>query len=163
VPDSFCSAIRDKLKYSPQDGRFTWKVAASRRYQAGRAAGSINGRGYRGIMIEGKWYAAHRLAWLYVYGQWPSGQIDHINGVRDDNRIANLRDVGQEVNLQNHRQARASSKTGLLGVSAVPGDKFIARIKSGGVKVHLGTFATADDAHAAYVLAKRALHPGCTI
>ncbi len=88
--------------------------------------------------------------------------MDHLNGDASDNRLANLRDVPQEVNQQNQRRANADSKTGLLGASP-RGPRFQAAITTQGDRRYLGLFDTAEEAHQAYLTAKRQLHAGCTI
>ena len=114
-------------------------------------------------MIDEREYSAHRLAWLYVHGAWPTGQIDHINGDRGDNRISNLRDVTPALNTQNQRRAARSNKSsGLLGVTANRG-RWLAQISIGGKSRNLGRYATPEEAHAVYVAAKRVLHAGCTL
>ena len=153
--------LRGLLNYAPETGVFTWIVHASQMH-IGDIAGSVNGSGYLQIDIDGQKYKAHRLAWLYATGAWPTAQIDHVNGQRDDNRISNLRDVSRSVNIQNLRKARSDNKSGLLGVSA-NGNRWQAQINVGGKKRQIGTFATPELAHAAYLDAKRELHVGCTI
>lgn len=108
---------------------------------------------------------AHRLVWLHLYGEWPEHGIDHINGRRSDNTAANLRSVPQSENVQNQRKARRDNKsTGLLGVSRPSGrSKYRAQIMAQGRNRYLGYFDTPEEAHAAYLAAKRQLHPGCTI
>lgn len=131
-------------------------------------AGSRSTDGYIDIKIDGRTYRAHRLAWLYTYGRWPTGQIDHRNGVRDDNRINNLRDVSRDVNAQNQRQAHRGKSTN-LPIGVYPPDPrwgssgYTAQIGVGGKKIKLGTFTTVGEAYAAYVSAKRRLHEGCTL
>nr|WP_274383193.1 HNH endonuclease [Cupriavidus gilardii] len=127
-------------------------------------AGSPDKGGYLQIFFAGKNHKAHRLAWLYMTGSWPSSNIDHINGVPWDNRWANLRDTPQSVNAQNLRRPRRDNKTGFLGVS--PDRRrggFIAQISANGRCRYLGRFPTPELAHQAYVQAKRQLHAGCTI
>jgi len=120
-------------------------------------------------MIDGKIYLAHRLAWLYVHGVMPKKNIDHINGVKTDNRIENLRDVAQSVNLQNLQRARKNRKSSrLLGVShsnrgTCLARPYRARIVVDGRELSLGTFATEQEAHQAYLAAKRIHHEGCVI
>jgi hypothetical protein len=101
--------VRKRLDYDPETGIFIWKSRAIGSIGdkwwntnfAGEAAGSLNGNGYRQIKIDGKYYGAARLAWLYVYGEWPKNEIDHINRVRDDDRLVNLRDVTRTENSNN--------------------------------------------------------------
>lgn len=157
--------LRELLAYDPGTGTFTWRVRSARRIKVGDAAGCDNGYGYLRIRIDGVEHKAHRLAWLYVNGLWPVSQIDHINGLRDDNRIGNLRDVSQSVNSQNLRSATAQNKSsGLLGVSWHKRDsRWVAQINIDGKKHHLGYFNTAELAYAAYLEAKREFHAGCVI
>lgn len=123
----------------------------------------IDERGYIRVMADGQRYKAHRLAWLYVHGEWPAEDIDHRNGVRHDNRITNLRAVPRSVNNQNIRGPLGNNKsTGLLGVHK-RGSKWTAHIWAGEKLRHLGTFPDAEAAQGAYLSAKRKLHLGCTI
>jgi hypothetical protein len=89
--------LKEALDYNPDTGLFTWKKLpkAAHRKKVGEIAGSHDEKGYIRIGINGTVYKSHRLAWLYVYGQWPSKIIDHVNGVNDDNRISNLRDSSE--------------------------------------------------------------------
>ena len=102
---------------------------------------------------------AHRLAWLYTHGKWPSKYIDHINGVKTDNRIANLREADNGENMQNQRRARRNSKTGLLGVrwNRASGN-YVAVITVNRHVINVGSFKTAEEAHEAYLRAKAELH-----
>jgi hypothetical protein len=158
--------LLEVLAYDPETGIFTRKVRLAQCHQAGdRAdfevmAGGL--RGYRRIAIDGKRYLAHRLAWLYTYGFWPLANIDHVNGDRGDNRIQNLRDVAQSINLENMRRPRSGNPSGLLGVSEHQG-RWRSRITVGGETRYLGMFATAEEAYETYLNAKRKLHKGCTI
>ena len=154
TPERLCEV----LSYDQETGCLRWTV--SRR--AGNLAGYVDAGGYRQIKIDGRMYLAHRLAWLYVHRRWPVAEIDHMNGLRDDNRLANLREVTHSENLQNQRRARRDSKTGLLGTSP-KGRKFQATIKLNGKARHLGYFDTAELAHEAYIDAKRRLHPAGTV
>jgi hypothetical protein len=109
---------------------------------------------------------AHRLAWLYVTGSWPTHVIDHINGNPADNRFANLRDVTPQVNTHNQRRATKGRKTGsLLGAQWIPAkQKWRAVIKHNSRVTYVGLFGTEQEAHAAYVAAKRVIHKeGCTL
>lgn len=158
--------IKSVLDYDPSTGIFHWKISfRNNQVKVGSVAGSINNRdGRLFIRFRGKLYRAHRLAWLLTYGEWPKDQIDHIDGNPLNNRIDNLRDVSNKVNGQNKRRARSDSRVGILGVSPY-GDtgKFVSKIKVDEQQVHLGIFSTAQEAHAAYLEAKREFHEGCTI
>lgn len=132
---------------------------------------SRKGRGFkpseaprRRISLRGRFYFEHHVVWMIENGVWPAATIDHINGDPSDNRIENLRDVSIQINLQNQRRAHVSNKSsGMLGVSRRKNGKFDARIVYKGRNLHVGTFDSAELAHAAYVRAKRMLHVGCTI
>lgn len=102
------------LHYNPDTGDFTWLVSTAQRVKVGDIAGGYT-HGYKRIVLCGQNYAAHRLAFLYMTGSFPPEQVDHINGVRDDNRWSNLRAVSQGTNLKN--QAMKSNNT--VGVSGV--------------------------------------------
>ena len=156
--------LREVLNYDPDTGVFTWRVSTSNRAPVGSVAG-WNTDGHIGIAIDGVKYKAHRLAWVYMTGEQPQFEIDHINGMRDDNRWTNLRDVPAIFNCQNQRRAQPKNKScGLLGVCR---DKrtgrWYSQICANNKVHHLGSFPTAEEAHQAYVEAKRKLHPGCTI
>lgn len=151
--------LRELFDYGTDTGLFTRKVSTTNRVKVGDVAGAKNQKGYINIMVCGRLHPAHRLAWLYVHGIWPQGQIDHINGIRDDNRIGNLREATNAQNKQNMHGARSDSKTGLLGVRWNDRHQcWQARIMVDGKGRHLGNFDTAEDAHAAYLSAKRELH-----
>jgi hypothetical protein len=155
------------LHYDPESGIFTRKEQRGRE-QAGSVAGGLSAYGYHSMVIDYRRYKNHRLAWFYVHGRWPQGDIDHINGDRSDNRIANLREVSRSVNLQNQRKANQRNKSGFLGVALMSARKlsrrpYVATIKANGKLLHLGRFATAEEAHSAYLSKKRELHEGCTI
>lgn len=154
--------LREVLAYDPATGVFTQKVRTSIRVKVGAVAGSLHRRGYIHITIDGRRHFAHRLAWLYVTGEWPPDQIDHRNGIRDDNRVDNLRLANKALNMQNMREACADNKTGFLGVSPRRG-KFRSTITVNGKQKHIGTFPTPEEAHAAYLKAKRQLHPFGTL
>ena len=157
--------VRELLHYDPNTGVFTRLV--SRRginAKVGDVAGSVNAKGYLRITIDGSDYAGHRIAWLHVHGHAPAGEIDHINGQKDDNRIDNLRVVGRSGNMQNQRRARAINPSGFLGVHFHAGaKKWRAQIGVDGALHRLGLFATAEEAHEAYLRAKSSLHPFSTL
>ena len=154
--------LRELLSYNQHTGVFQWLVSRGRA-RAESIAGSADSYGYLQTKICGRIYLNHRLAWLYAHGEWPDEQIDHINGCRADNRLANLRKVSASINQQNQRKARLDNKSGFLGVSS-SGKRWQARISHpGGKDTYLGLFDTPELAHAAYLEAKRRLHPGGTI
>jgi hypothetical protein len=169
MADISADILKQLLHYDPETGVFTriaalnWKgeLIAPR----SPATGSVIGRGgYATIAVggRGKRFLAHRLAWLYVHGAWPTGEIDHINGDKMDNRFANLRDGSHALNCQNQRRPQSSNKVGLLGVSP-QGEKFAAFITVRGHSRRLGSFDTPEQAHDAYLDAKRELHEFATI
>jgi hypothetical protein len=161
--------LRETLHYDPETGAFTHRHSRTRGRRpvvAGDVAGCLLNTGYRSIRVDGKAYLAHRLAWLYVYGEWPNLQIDHINGNRSDNKLKNLRQVSNAINSQNIRVAREGKKyASPLGACYQPRykRKWLAKIRVDGSLVIVGRYETAEEAHAAYVKAKRQLHEGCTI
>lgn len=157
--------LRELLSYDPETGVFTWNLRRGKA-QKGQLAGCIGGKGYVVIGMDYTLHSCHRLAWLYMTGEWPQFEVDHINGVRADNRWVNLRDVSRQVNSQNQRQATAQNRSsGVLGVG------FDARYKKPwrasicveGKSKHLGHHASAEIAHHAYIEAKRVLHKGGTL
>lgn len=154
----------EALSYDPETGVFTWLISPAKIVRAGSVAGTRATTGYIDIGFKQKTYRAHRLAWLYMTGRMPTLDIDHINGVRDDNRFANLREVDRITNMQNIRRPGVKNKSGYLGVSVDRWDgKWIAQITVNGEKVFLGRHESPELAAAAYIEAKRRLHPGCTI
>lgn len=168
--------LRELLSYSPSSGEFTWLPRSRAEFScerecnrwnnryAGTVAGADDGRGYVRIRVCRTFYRAHRLAWLYVTSQWPSEFIDHVDGDRKNNRFSNLRDVNREVNAQNVRTAPVTNQsTGVLGVQRHVGGFYVAKLQIDGRQRHLGCFQTVDEAHAAYVKAKRLHHKGNTL
>ena len=108
-------SLKDIFSYNPDDGLFTRAKKTSASVFIGDIASCVNCNGYMVIRIEGVNYQAHRLAWLYMYGEWPDGQIDHINHDRTDNRLINLRTVSQQENTKN-RSISSNNKSGITGV-----------------------------------------------
>jgi hypothetical protein len=136
-------------------GTFFWRID-TRNTAAGDIAGSRQSRGYWHIKINRRLYMAHRLAWLYVTGEWPAGHIDHINGNRSDNRFANLRIASNSENAWNSR-TRVNNACGYKGVHYKKRlNKFVAQISVGGRVHHFGVFQTPAEAHAAYRKAAKA-------
>lgn len=145
--------LRSLLDYVPKTGCFTWKVDrfCGRQLRPGDQAGGLNKiHGSILIGIGGKRYYAHRLAWLYVHGEWPPLAIDHINRDPSDNRIENLRLADKSQNSANG-PTPATNKSGYRGVSWNPrAGKWLAQIVIRGKQTYLGSFADKELARAAY-------------
>lgn len=149
--------LKELLHYDPETGHFTWLVKVGC-VTPGRRAGTKHSGGYVQMKLDGRFYLAHRLAWLYETGSWPPDQIDHVNGIRSDNRICNLRPATPTQNCCNAR-VRTKSTSGYKGVCWVARDKrWMASITVNKKTEYLGYFKTAEQAHAAYVEAASRLH-----
>ena len=130
--------LKSLLNYNPETGMFVW-AAKRQKIQIGSIAGTPS-KGYISIGINYKAYSAHKLAWLYVYGVWPT-EIDHINHVKTDNRIKNLRETTRSQNQKN-QPLRKKSKSGVSGVIwGRARGKWIAQVNVNGVTVGLGSYA----------------------
>lgn len=150
--------VKQCLHYNAETGSFIWLVANSSHPAAGSIAGGLTSTGYWRIALDGRRYKAHRLAWLYMIGEWPRAQIDHINGDRLDNRWINLREASQIQNSANMR-TRDSNLIGIKGVSlyrGIRGDKYRAHIFIRGKTIYLGSFDSAHEAATVYVRAAEA-------
>lgn len=138
--------LKAKFTYDPATGVFTRNTAWGKT-PAGGVAGNISPQGYRYLCFKGKATPAHRLAWLWVHGEWPSGDIDHINRNKLDNRITNLRVVTRSINCHN---IAGRSSSGFKGVSAASkGQRWEARIMINRKPIYLGLYATPEEAAAA--------------
>lgn len=159
MKDLSVNRLRELLSYDAETGLFTRRIAVGK-VKAGTVAGGVNPDGYMMIGVDGQLYRAHRLAWLYVYGRWPKGDTDHINRVRSDNRFANLREVSRGENMSNRVDPLSNNSSGFFGVSyCIKTKKWRAQISSNRRRFWLGRHDTAESAHAAYMNAKRMLHP----
>lgn len=151
------------VSYDPETGIF-WHRKPRQRITVGTQAGSPNSNGYLCLMLDCVLYKAHRLAWLMTYGNWPTQHIDHINGLKTDNRLINLRDVSHQVNMQNMHKPRSNNKSS--GVQGVAIDsrsgKCVARICIEGKMNHIGCFESVEEAREAYLEMKRKHHTGFT-
>lgn len=144
--------LKEVLSYDPETGDFTWLVTRGRNAPAGTVASqSVNSQGYRHIHVDMKGYKAHRLAWFYIYGVWPKLSLDHINGVKHDNRITNLREATRQQNRLNSAKWRTSHKKSKYpGVAYFNYNRYEGwRAKFG--KKDLGLFKVEEDAYAAYL------------
>lgn len=150
--------VREFLNYNPETGSFIWKHRSvdwfpdNRAWRiwntrfAGSSAGSLHSSGYMDIGLFGYPFRAHRLAWVYVHGEWPEHEIDHINGVRDDNRIDNLRDVTSGSNKMNTKKP-INNSSGAIGVMYLARAKtWVAQIQFQGRNHHIGLFRTKEAA-----------------
>lgn len=139
--------VLELLDYDPETGDFTWKIWPGGRIRKGAIAGSINSNGYRQIRVHPGRHMAHRLAWLVMTGKWPVEEIDHINGVRADNRWANLREATRSQNCANcipPRRRNPDLPKGVRPAQRSPRWRVAVR------GVYLGVFDTIEEAHEAY-------------
>ena len=167
--DLIAEHVRSILDYDPETGVFTWKTRPASMFRDGRKsaeheasiwnakwAGSTAGtlqKGYCRISVHARRHSAHRLAWLLVHGEWPDGDVDHIDGNRLNNRIANLRLATRSQNLANARKSNRNT-SGLKGVSwNKKSQRWMAQICADNHRLYLGLFDTPEEAHAAYLAA----------
>lgn len=160
--------LRELLDYDPETGRLHWKRRDDKWFTtardcarwntqfAGKEAFTSINKGYRSGAVLGKKVQAHRAAFSIHYGRIPTGQIDHINGVRADNRIENLREVDARGNARN-QSLRADSTTGFVGIHKQPDGLFLAHITDAGRHYQIGRFDTLRDAIIARKFCERIL------
>lgn len=142
--------LKELLNYNPETGIFSRNIP-TKRARVGYEYKTVGNHGYIVINILNKTYTAHRLAWLYIYGEMPSSTLDHINGIRIDNRIANLRVVTPSQNIINTK-LRSDNKSGSRGVSwCKDRNKWQAYINIDGKRKPLGRFENKEDAEKAYL------------
>mgnify|MGYP001559153318 CR=1 FL=1 len=146
--------LQEYLTYDANTGIFRWREIM-RASQRGKVAGNVNWAGYRKIKLRGQLCAAHRLAWLYVYGEWPRGLIDHIDENRDNTAISNLRIATSAQNSARRKSVRSISPS--RGVFP-HGAGFVVRIHHAGKRHYLGYFPKLDDARAAYEAKAKEIH-----
>lgn len=157
--------LNEVMNYDRDTGIVIYRAATSSRTKVGAVAGCLRPDGYLAIKVDGYRTLLHRAVIAMTSGEWPKGVVDHINGDRSDNRLCNLRVVSHMGNIQNQRRPQKSNKTsGLLGASwHQPSQKWQSKISVNCVITHLGLFDTPEEAHGAYVEAKRRIHPTCSI
>lgn len=153
--DATVKDILEQLNYDPDTGVFIWRVSKGNIKAGDRAGAAKKGR-YVRICVNYRLYRAHRLSWVFMTGNWPSGEIDHVNGDDTDNRWSNLRPCTRRQNVANTRR-KSTNTTGLKGVGHHPHHpgRYVARIRWEGKMKHLGVFDDAASAHAAYVKAAK--------
>ena len=154
-PELTAEYLRSVLHYDPETGIFTRKVSTSTNVKVGDVAGCPDGQGYLRLGLQSRRYQAHRLAWLYMSGEWPKDQIDHINRIRTDNRISNLRAVTNKQNHQN-RSKPSSNTSGHPGIDWYKRDsKWRAKIMHNQKLIHLGYFSILEEAISARKAAEK--------
>ena len=135
------SRLKELLNYDPLTGVFTWRIPTTIRVKTGDIASNVSKTtGYRRIQVDGKMCRAHRLAWFCVYGYFPENDLDHIDRVRDNNAIGNLREVTRTCNTRNTGN-RSTNKSGVKGVVwGKVNAKWRAQITINGKNINLGRF-----------------------
>lgn len=167
--------LRELLHYDPETGVFTRRTSVLSmsgrsgrpcQHAGTRLAPKVRPDGYLRATVDGKAYMLHRLAWLYMTGEWPRSEIDHVDGNRAGNAFRNLREATRTENNQNRHSARRDSASRLLGAFRVERKGRIvwrSGIRADGRMKHLGYFETPLEAHEAYRAAKRLHHPSSTL
>lgn len=145
--DLSAEVLRLHFSYDPDTGNFLRRGEST-------PSGRISTKGYRQIFVKGRRFAAHRLAWLYVHGEWPTTQIDHRNQIKDDNRIDNLRLATNQTNQENVEKW-SNNRSGRRGVAIYRDGTYQADIKVDGKTIYLGRFHNIVDAVAARMRAER--------
>ena len=149
--------LKEHFEY--RDGHLWWVKPTVRGVEVGQQFGSCYNVGYRQGSLKGKTYPEHRLIWLYHHGTWPKNHIDHINGIKDDNRIENLREATSVQNQWNTGSYGGRSK--YKGVNYQKDkNRWRARYKDHGQRFHIGYYATEIEAAIAYDKAVEHLHGG---
>lgn len=148
--------LKELLHYAPKDGLFYWRAKFCKKVVVGSVAGTINGDGYRVIRIAGAMYRANRLAWFYMTGAWPDAEVDHVNGVRDDDHWGNLRACTSAENRQNRALAPGRGFFGCTFNKRCR--KWHAKIKKNRRTYSLGYYQTAEEAFEAYKRGKAIHH-----
>jgi len=149
--------LRELFYYSPKTGLFTRIKEQNRKTKVGEIAGSLTLGGYIAIKIDKELYFAHRLAWFYTFEEWPEFPLDHINGAKSDNRLANLRQTDSVENSQNSMRIPSKNKFGFNGIRRVKGG-FEAALTVANCRISLGKFDTPEEAGAAYLIGRAKYH-----
>jgi hypothetical protein len=158
--------LHNILDYDEDTGIFKWKVRKGNSIYVGDIAGSFYTSGYRRIIINGIDYKEHRLAWYYVYAKWPEKLIDHIDGIKYNNAISNLREVTNSENMQNQKTAMKNKTSG----SSIPGvyfyrnnNKYCAQLQINGKLKSFGSYSTIEEAESICIEMRRKYYAGNTI
>jgi hypothetical protein len=156
-PKQVTEEIKKLVKCNFDTGKLYWTISRPNA-PLDKELGSL-ARGYLNVKILGKDYKVHRVIWMLHTGDWPKGEIDHINGIKTDNRIVNLRDVDRALNMQNQNRNHKGNNSGFLGVAKCSTTKkWRARITVFGKKIALGSYDTAEEASKVYQEYKKKLH-----
>jgi len=149
--------IKARVRFDSETGKLH-RVTASGGSKVGQETGSMSSSGYLGVGICGKAFLCHRIAWLLHYGEWPEFEVDHINGMKTDNRISNLRSATRSENV-NNTNLRSDSTSGYKGVNySNQHGRYRARIVVKGKRMHVGMYDTPEQAHEALCAARNAYH-----
>lgn len=149
--------LKSVIGYNPATGEFK-KIKCKRTDWIGKIAGTHNRKGYRTVSIDNTPYLAHRLAWLYMTGEWPKANIDHINGIKDDNRFCNLRESNYSQDMHNQGK-RKHNTSGYKGVTYNKNaKKWVAQIRINWEMKYLGLFTSPENAATAYNFAAEKYH-----
>lgn len=152
--------LKTILNYDKETGEWTWKIKKGTRALVGNKAGTLDNTGYIHIAIDRKVYQSHRLVWLYIYGKFPAEFLDHINNIKHDNSLKNLRECTRQQNGIN-RGNQSNNTTGFKGVCWKESlKKYTVRCTYQGKRVHLGCFTLLEDAAKAYEIFSRKHHKG---
>lgn len=157
--------LKAVIHYDELTGLFTWiNPSIYKPSLVGKVAGHVDFYGYVVISVNRKIYKAHRLAWLYMTGNFPKNLIDHVNGIKSDNKWVNLREATYSDNRQNIRKPKTGNTSGYLGVYWHTRDKkWRACIKVDGKNKYIGNYDDPKIAHEAYLEHKRKSHEFCTL
>lgn len=156
MDEKLLHSLISAFHYNPETGEFHYRVNRRPNVNKSGTAGRVAGRGYVYLSYKDREYLAHRVAFAIMEGVWPLNQVDHINGVKTDNRFCNLRHATQSQNQCNRKLQQ--SKSGARGVYRTPEGKWKAEIKYEKIVYRLGHFGTIEDAKAIRKVAERFLH-----
>ena len=154
--------LKELFSYDQKTGIFRRKVARGNQSSGAIPGTKLHPNGRKYMHVDGHTYFSYRLAWLYVYGSFPKGEVDHRDCNKRNDSIDNLREATRRINSQNKKIAMANNKSGYLGVNK-RGNRYRARIRVDGKLINIGQFSTPQEAHEAYMRQKTKLHPGLSI